>query len=54
MRLLETGARQEEIATFRRQEIEDHFGLNQEHSDLVRVAIRINEWFSQNWKGSKV
>lgn len=49
--LLDSGASDEEIARYLRQEIDEHFGLTGDSYDFKAVADRVCRWFDRGWRG---
>lgn len=48
--LLQSGATDDEIGSYLRKEIVEHFGLSPEHYDFLAVAKRLRTWFDRGWR----
>jgi hypothetical protein len=53
MRKLEDGAPEEQLVTFLVSELEGHFGLTGDASNVEAFASRARNWFETSWKGPR-
>jgi hypothetical protein len=54
MRKLEDGAPEEQLVTFLVSELEGHFGLTGDASNVEAFASRARKWFETSCKGTRV
>jgi hypothetical protein len=48
--LLQSDADDDEIVSYLRKEIDEHFGLSPDHYDFLAVAARLRTWFERGWR----
>jgi hypothetical protein len=51
--MLQSGATEDDIASYLETELVEHFGVEQSRDSIVAVAWHIRAWFEFRWHGTR-